>query len=146
MPNHNMTSQKHADAIERQRQALELRKAGYGFQVIADRLQYADASGAYRAVRRALLRTIQQPADEVRQLELERLDKMMSGLWQAAISGKWLAIDRVLLIMDRRARLLGLDAPTKIDITQRIREVAEEAGLDPDLAVKEAMAIVASRR
>lgn len=146
MPNHNMTSPKYLEAVERARKALELRKAGYGFQIISEQLGYSDSSGAYRAVRRALMRTIQEPADEVRKLELERLDKILTALWPAAIAGKWLAIDRVLLIMERRARLLGLDAPTKVDITQRIREVAEEAGLDPDEAVKEAMAIVTSRR
>ena len=141
-----MTSVRRVRAIEKQRQALELRKAGVGFDQIAQQLGYASRAGAHNAVVSAMRRTLQEPSDEVRRLELERLDKMLFGLWQAATKGQWLAKDRVLAIMDRRAKLLGLDAPAKIDITQHIREIAEEAGIDPDEAVKEAMSIVASRR
>ena len=46
--------------------------------------------------------------------------------------------------IDRRCKLLGLDAPSKIDIEVRLRKIAEENGLDPDAAVKEAMQILAS--
>jgi hypothetical protein len=44
--------------------------------------------------------------------------------------------------IDRRIKLLGLDAPLKIDIEQRIRAIAITFGLDPDAAVQEAMAVI----
>ena len=98
-------------ATERQRQALELHKAGFGYQAIADRLGYSGPSGAYAAIQSALRKTLQGPADELRKMEGERLDAMQVRLWPRAIKGDLWAIDRVLKIMDRRARLFGLDAP-----------------------------------
>ena len=123
-----LTPQQQAENAEKQRQALELRKAGATFEQIARQLGYANAGGAYKIVQAALRDTVQQPADEVRQLELERLDAMLRALWPAAIQGKWLAVDRCLLIMDRRARLLGLDAPTR-----RIVEVIDDTTIDREI-------------
>jgi len=40
------------------------------------------------------------------------------------------------------SKLLGLDAPIRIDIEHRIREMALQEGLDPDEAVEEARAII----
>lgn len=111
------TDQSAVAAVEKQRQALELRKAGVGFGDIAERLGYADASGAYRAVKTALKKTLQEPADEVRRIELERLDRMLLGLWPKATKGDTWAVDRVLRIMERRAGLLGLDAPKRVENT-----------------------------
>ena len=48
----------------------------------------------------------------------------------------------VLSIMDRRAKLLGLDAPQRIDLTGWIREMAIAEGLDPDQTVRDAESIV----
>lgn len=110
------TSQRRLEAIENQRKALELRKAGVTFVVIAEQLGYRGPSGAYRAVMSALKRTLQEPADEVRTLELERLDALLLALWAQAKQGQQGAVDRVLKVMERRAKLLGLDAPTKTDV------------------------------
>jgi hypothetical protein len=54
-----------------------------------------------------------EKAEEVRRLELERLDAMLAGIWSRAARGEEAAIDRVLKIQARRAALLGLDAATK---------------------------------
>jgi hypothetical protein len=45
----------------------------------------------------------------VRQMELQRLDKLLTALWDSATGGTLGAIDRVLKVMQRRAELLGLD-------------------------------------
>lgn len=102
------------NAIERQRQALELRKAGIPYHTIAQQLGYRSPSGAYKAILSALKRTLQEPADEVRKLELTRLDAMLFALWQQVRSGNQGAIGRALDIEKRRAALLGLDAPVKV--------------------------------
>lgn len=70
--------------------------------------------------------------------DLERLGIAEKAIWPAVIKGDLLAIDRLLRIMERRAKLLGLDAPKRIDITDRIRRLAEEAGLDPEEMAAEA--------
>ena len=108
------TGESQLTAVERQAKALELRKQGKGFVEIAKTLGYGGPSGAHKAVMTALKKTLQEPADELRTMELERLDALHAALWPQAIAGKWLAVDRVLSVMERRAKLLGLDAPTKV--------------------------------
>jgi len=109
------TSVRRLEGHARQLAALELRKAGLSFALIAQRVGYSDPSGAYRGIMAALRRTFQEPADEVRKLELERLDRLLNGIWSDAESGNKEAIDRALSIMRRRALYLGLDAPSKIE-------------------------------
>ena len=115
------TTEKRLTAVERQRQALEMRKAGKGFVEIAQVLGYGGPSGAYNAVTTALRKTLQEPADELRQMELARLDALQAALWPKAIAGEWAAADRVLSIMERRAKLLGLDAPTRADVVTQTK-------------------------
>lgn len=147
--NHNKDNHIAIEATERQRQVLELRKSGLGFQAIADQLGYKDHSGAYRAFRTALRKTLQEPADELRALEVDRLDTMLLGLWPKATRGDTWSVDRVLRIMERRAALLGLDAPAKREETlhvtfQRLAEsVAKDLDLEPAELVAEAERIIA---
>ncbi len=104
-------------AAERQVQALELRKRGKTFDDIAQAVGYNSPQAAYEGVKAALKRTQQEPADEVRQIELERLDRMLDAMWDKATAGKDFSVDRVLAIMDRRAKYLGLDKPVKFSPT-----------------------------
>jgi len=52
----------------------------------------------------------------------------------------------VLQSLKQECELLGLDAPTKIDIETRIRIMAEAEGLDPDEVLKEAQRIMNAAR
>lgn len=97
------------EVIEKERKALELRRAGITYDVIAERTGYSDRSAARKAVQRALKRTLAGPAKELRDLEADRLDRLQAGLWAEAAKGHLGSVDRILKIMDRRARLLGLD-------------------------------------
>ena len=117
-------ARKEADQAERRRQALELRKAGATYDQIARQIGYANEGGAYKAVQAALKAVYREPADEVRKLELERLDRLTLALWTRAKEGEAEAIDRVLKLMDRRAKLLGLDAPTRHETgrSEKIRD------------------------
>lgn len=133
------TSEKRIAAVERQRQALELRKAGGTYQAIADQLGYRSVSGAYDAIMGAMRATLQEPADELRALESARLDDLLRGIWLDARKGNLPKLDRVLKIMARRAALLGLDAPQKFeDVTDKRKEaeaIAAEIGKADDPAV-----------
>jgi hypothetical protein len=66
-----------------------------------------------------------------RALEVARLEMLQTGLWTKATNGDLDAIDRVLKIMDRRSKLLGLDQPTRIDIIDW-RSEAERVGINPE--------------
>ena len=96
--------------------AMELRKAGLSFAAIAAKLGYANPSCAQFAVRSCLKSIIEEPAREVRDMEVARLDDMLLSIWGEVRKGHLGAHDRALKIMERRAKLLGLDAPTKIDL------------------------------
>jgi len=91
--------------------------AGATYAAIAQAVGYTNKQGAEWAVRRALQKTIQEPADQMRQLDLHRLDQMLLAVWGRAKGGNLDCIDMVLKILARRARLLGLDAPEKQVIT-----------------------------
>lgn len=102
-----------AETLERERQALELRKAGLTLDAIAKQMGLSGAPVVHGMVTRALDRIVTPVAEEYKKLELERLDALYRAMAPAALQGKWLAVDRCLAIMDRRAKLLGLDAPQK---------------------------------
>lgn len=106
-------------AAERRVKSLELRKGGMSYRQIGAQLGISEAQ-AHRDVTRILasIAKLAEPdALQVRILEQQRLDALLEALWPQAQRGNHGAIDRVLRIMERRARLLGLDAPTRTDIT-----------------------------
>lgn len=128
--NPSLTSNpRRARATLKKQEALKLRAEGLTFREIAERVGYANRKTAAAAVRQSLQQSLQEPANEVRQLELARLDKLLSSIWGAAMLGQWKAIDRILAIMDRRAKYLGLHAPTVTEINWR--EEAMRHGIDP---------------
>lgn len=143
------TSPRRLKAADRHRLALKDRKYGATYAQIAQRRGYASASGAYKAVMTGLRETLEEPADAVRQLELARLDTLMMASWPAALQGNWLAFDRVLRVMERRARYLGLDAPARlaVDVTllNRVAEALEAVGVSPADAFNDLLAVLAEQ-
>lgn len=124
------------NAVERQRQALELRRAGTGYEAIARAVGYAGPGPAHKAVQSALKRMLAEPAEEVRALELARLDRLQMAHWPRAIGSGGVAPDpvataTVLRIMERRAKMMGLDAPTTVNVQRVVDEVAQSYGLTP---------------
>lgn len=83
------------------------------YRAIAEALGVSDHSTIAQRVQIALKEIVREPAEAVLKMELERLDKMLLGMWKKAAAGDLQALDRALKIQDRRARYLGLDAPTK---------------------------------
>ena len=111
-------------AAERALKALELRKAGATFRRIGQELGCSEQR-AHQIVTRELTRLNKDRAEEAsqaRRLELERLDALSTPLYAKAIrGGEERAVEAYLKLMERRSRLLGLDAPVK-------REVAGAGG------------------
>jgi hypothetical protein len=156
------------DVAQRDAQALELRAAGANFRQIADRLGVS-VSTAWKCVDRGLAATRHEPAGKLRTLERERLDRLTVQAVQVlqarhvVVSGGKIvtgddgrplvdhgptlaAVNTLARLMERRARMEGLDAPTKVEakvltvdvMEARLAELeAELADLDPDAAVHE---------
>jgi hypothetical protein len=105
------------DVIDKERQVVELRRAGATYEECARAVGYATAQGAYLAYHRALKRTLLDAgADEMRNVESDRLERLQRAAWPNAMAGETQAINAVIRIMERRARLLGLDAPSKLQV------------------------------
>lgn len=138
---------------ERHAQAAEMRSRGMTYQAIGDALGISKQS-AHEAVQRVLAETLREPAEHLRTMELDKLDRaerVAHGvlearhpvLYQGKDTGyeddapKLAAIDRLLRVAERRARLLGLDAPEKVESTVTT--------ISPDLAemIAQARAAVA---
>lgn len=113
--------------IERIQKAFELRKAGKTLRQIADILGYS-----HEMVRKDIQSVIQTIVAETRDnaqhlvsMELARLDDMQFSLWADARKGDKKAIDTVLRIMERRAKLLGLDINRNVTITVTPEEISK---------------------
>ncbi|WP_406338254.1 hypothetical protein OG987_13320 [Streptomyces sp. NBC_01620] len=125
---------------QREAEAARLRTKGWTYQRIADELGYGHRADAYNAAQAALKATVREAGEELRTLELERLDRLEAAANEVlerehitVSHGKVVslddgvplpddgpvlqAIDRLLKIQERRSRLLGLDAPVKRDIS-----------------------------
>ena len=130
-------------AVERQRQAVQLRLAGATYAQIAEKLGYRQAAGALKAVEAALAKTLREPTDQLRELELARLDALWLSIWPQAQQGSLGAVDRCLRIQERRARLLGLDAPKELAVDLALNrdyaaQLAAQYGLNVDEVIAEA--------
>jgi len=105
-------------AAERRNLAIKLRRQGLTYEAIGAKLN-VNASRAYKIVSDALklIRVdTNETGEEIKTLELQRLDKFLEVANKQAETGSLQAIDRCVRIMERRAKLLGLDSPDKIDV------------------------------
>jgi hypothetical protein len=110
-----LTAEEKAAELEaKEAKVLELRRAGFTFQRIAEEVGYATPSGAQRALERIMTRNVPQAPEEFRWQELDRLDRMQVALWPRAMKGDDRAIGTIVRLMERRARLVGIDAPQRI--------------------------------
>lgn len=119
-------------AKQREKDALELRTRGFTYDRIAESLGISRA-GAAECVRRALAALkveTEEKAEEVRDLELKRLDRMLEIAQAAADQGELGAIDRILRIQERRSKYLGLDAPAKSETHATVAASVDMSGLD----------------
>ncbi len=143
---------------ERDRDAVQLRSRGRTYQQISDELGYGHSSNARRAVKKALEGIVIEGRDEVIKLQLDELDMMQRAVFEVLEAKHYVvsegrivyrgdkellddspvlaAVDRLLKISDRRAKLLGLDAPKRIevgdgtpDLDAAVRDLAAELAL-----------------
>jgi hypothetical protein len=102
-----------ARRIERERRTaaiMDMRLAGYSLRAIGE-AQRPPVSGVaiFKTIRKTLERMATEVTEQIRKLEALRLDEMTLTVFPAASAGDLAAIDRLLDIMRRRSRLLGLD-------------------------------------
>ena len=133
---------------QRDGEAAKLRTAGKTYQYIADVMGYDSRATASEAVKRAMLAARQEAGAEARAVEVARLDALVDKLTEIMNTphvkpyngpeftiveypddGPAIAAAKTLLqVQARRAALLGLDSPTKVEAT--VYEVVIN-GVDP---------------
>jgi hypothetical protein len=150
-PRHgHRTSAQRIKTAERRLFALELRRGGASYPAIAraviarfpaeDVPKGYDKAYAYKDVRRELDRireAITDKSGEYLALEVVRVDEAIRRLWILAWPDEeWAegsrgevelaAVDRLLRAMERKAKLLGLDGPSKLAFTDTTGRDAPE--------------------
>jgi hypothetical protein len=89
------------------RAGIRMQSSGHTFRQISDALAYGGRRHARRAIERAMLATVAEPAAEARALELDRLSRLQAAAWTQALAGDTRSIEIALRIIDRRCKLLG---------------------------------------
>lgn len=151
------------EGAERDHEAARLRSRGRSYQEISDALSYGGRQNAYRAVTKLLDSIDVDTRDIATKLQLDHLDMLtqatldvLERFHYTVSDGRIVylgdkgdsdrepllddgpvlnAVDRLLKIADRRARLLGLDAPKRVEVSDSmpdldaaVRELAAELG------------------
>lgn len=102
---------------------VALRLSGASFTSIAKALEYSSPTRARLAVERALASSADDP--EGREVQINLIDRRLNRLLQSVMSKAVNPSDpehlqynaRALAIVDRQAKLHGVDAPTKVQVT-----------------------------
>ena len=148
---------------ERDRKAVQMHSRRKTYQQISDELGYGNLSNARRAVKKILDGIIVEGRDEAIKIELDGLDMMTRAVIDVLEAKHYLvsdgrivylgdkddpdrkellddapvlqAVDRLLRIADRRAKLLGLDAPKRHEVYDATSDLDEAVqGLAAELA------------
>jgi Homeodomain-like domain-containing protein len=101
-------------ALNVEQECLRLRKKGWTTSRIAEAVGRSERS-IRRSLNNALADDIFPDVVQLRALENARLDELLGAIWQRALEGDNRSVDRVLRIMERRAKLFGLDATERRD-------------------------------
>lgn len=124
-----------AQAAEKRTKAVKMRIAGADWDAIASACGYASRGAACNAVNKALeaqTAEMLRDSDVLRQMELARLDRLQAAFWAGALQGDSDAARTVLGCIDRRVKLLGLNAPERHEVITLSAMEAEIARLTRD--------------
>lgn len=110
---------------DRDLRILELRRSGLSYAKIAAETGVAQQT-AYKIVKGYLEKVAAECTEEAKELialECERLDSLYKALEPKIEVGETKAITAATKIMERRARLLGLDQPDKLEQVVRFENL-----------------------
>jgi hypothetical protein len=138
---------RHEKTKRRDAEAAKLRVRGHTYQAIADQLGFASPGAAHDAVSRSLAESVRLPFEQQRELALNQLDQLACKAWEVVqarhcvvSAGKVMAeggtplpdprpvleaLSVLVRIEERKARLLGLDAPRKTAVGVITEEVVD---------------------
>lgn len=137
----------HRDERQRMRdlEAARLRALRFSGEQIARQLGYETRAGALKAAKRGLAMITREPTEDAILLDLSELDEMAREAWKVLRSTHYVvdrgavvtwndqplhddgpvlaAIGKLLDVQERRAKLVGLDAPKRVEVTDAIPDL-----------------------
>lgn len=116
------------EKLELAHKALVMRRDGLGYEDIAREMNLKDARAAEVMVRRLLKKGIRESFDELKTLDLMRLDRyqaVLSDIIEGSPRNAIRAIEVAMQVMKRRADLVGLDAAAKMEVEAKKTTVVE---------------------
>jgi hypothetical protein len=122
-PGRDSTSAKAIGVAERHAEWLKLRKAGKTYRAIAAQFS-TTPSTVQEAVAKLVRQVREEPAADLRAFELEALDALIESAFALLEVGvdSLAAIEQLRKLRADRRKLLGLDAPQKLEVSAPPRE------------------------
>jgi hypothetical protein len=115
---------------ERRRKVVQLRLAGVQFPEIGRRLSGEFGAGAHdfaalarmdwKRAREQSRRELDDSVEELRDVQVERLEMLLSGVWKNALSGDSKSADTAGRLITQICKLKGLEPPTQLQLSTRI--------------------------
>lgn len=100
-------------------EALDYRLQGHSYPKIAEAMG-EPVSTVFTYVSDGLKQIVREPAEALREIELERVDVLLAAVFADAAEGDDTKINTTLRVMERRAKLLGLDKPEQLDVSAAV--------------------------
>lgn len=123
--------------------ALELRRAGVPVPRIMQELRFAKPETCRAAIERAMrVQAVSADPVQVRDLELDRLDRIQQSVWVRATKGDLGAVNRVMQLAELRMRLAGVSQSSTPVVVAAFDRAVEALRLRPE----DAAAVAAGRR
>jgi len=118
-------------AAARRLKAFDLRKEGESFRKIglALNISHVQAGRDVAEIMAGLIAQTQKEAATFREMETARLDDLQKALWSKALAGNCRVVEVLIKLMERRAKMWGLDMPTKIAPTDPTGLVMYDAAI-----------------
>lgn len=135
------TKAQRAATAERRRKAIAMKLAGATYEQIATALGYASRGAACVDIQRALEQSLAEQhrdAEVMRHELVLQLEQVKRAMWPAMLNGDTKAADVVLKAVDRIAKLVGADAPTRVEVLTMGAIESEIAKLEAQIAAQAA--------
>lgn len=103
-----LSAEQEAEMLRKERIVMDLRIQGLSFYRIEQETGFANCDRIWKRAMGRAENDDYRRAEAIR-LEEERLDVMQEGLWGRILAGEPRAVEVGLKVLERRARMLGLD-------------------------------------
>lgn len=121
--------------------AARLRKMGWTYQDIAEELGFNSGQHAHHCIRQLMIQPalrIRETAEEQLQVELDRLEFLWRKLGESMEADEEADPKKVMAavrIQERKAKLLGLDKPSEVEVNFSMTRLEADNSSDRRLAV-----------